>query len=368
MELKNVLSSIPFKSRALFSLESFQNSLPPNFTIVSTDSDYLFFGSVFTGFSNNFPIVLSNVEDAENVIKATEGETGLIVAVGSGKFISFCRVAAKINGFSLFAVFTDLTFAYAFTPVVEYVLNGVLKICNCNLPEKILIDIKKLSTLKKGKLADGFAYASSFLSIAPFVNNELLDCVLSASNTLIVVKNDVFASVVKANILVANVAFHISIYNDAYFVGLILSLISGNNENECFFFASEYVLRLYSLVKNIDFSSVLTFPDYLTPIDELSEITCGKPCEVLSSFEPLSDEEVVSSLAKLKQKIIDINVIAKLLEKLNVLKQAYSSVYNGKKKRLEVKIEQLKKSARLAGVYSKGVLLIILSAGFDSFI
>ncbi|HBK02140.1 MAG TPA: hypothetical protein DDY77_03830 [Clostridiales bacterium] len=368
MKLKDILSESPFYNRVVFSSAAFLKELPEKFTVLSSDSGYLFFGSSFAAKSKSFPIVLSDNADAESVIKATREERGLIVAVGKGKFISYCRAAAKINCFSLVAVFTDLTFAYAFTPTVEYLFKGGLIKAGCALPEKVLIDVKKLSTLKKGALADGFAFSASLLSATPIQDISFANCVLEAVNALILVKNDPFASIVKANLFAAKAAFNGSFYSDSYFVGLILSLLSDNGEEECAFFASEYVLKLYPLIKNNDFSRILCLPDYLAPVDFLAEITGGSAGQIFSSFSPFSDEEVLLSIAAIKQKIADNEVIEGLLAKLRSLKRAYSFVYNGRKKRSEVKKEQFLKSVRLAGVYSDGVLKTLLSGGFDFFI
>lgn len=365
MNLAGVLSAAPFNGRAAFSFNEFFSALPSAFTVLSTDSDYLFFGSAFSVGSKNFPIVLSDGADAKSVIRATRGESGFVVAVGNGKFISYCRAAAKINGFSLAAVFTDLSFSYAFTPIAEYLLGGGLVKLDCDLPEKVLIDVKKLSTLKKGALADGFSFAASFLCLIPLRSESFKNSVLAAVNTLLSIKNDSFASIVKANLFAALASCDGGFYSDAYFIGRILSLLSGNGEEECCFFACEYVLRLYCLLKTVDFSSVLSLPDYLTPIDSLAELTGGKSEKILSSFCPLSDSEVLSAIAEFKQKIADNEVIDGLFDKLNALKHAYSLVYNGRKNRSRVKREDFVKSVRLAGVYSSEALKILLSGGYD---
>ena len=64
MNLAGVLSAAPFNGRAAFSFNEFFSVLPSAFTVLSTDSDYLFFGSAFSVGSKNFPIVLSDGADA----------------------------------------------------------------------------------------------------------------------------------------------------------------------------------------------------------------------------------------------------------------------------------------------------------------
>ena len=81
MNLAGVLSAAPFNGRAAFSFNEFFSALPSAFTVLSTDSDYLFFGSAFSVGSKNFPIVLSDGADAKNVIRATRGESGLAVSL-----------------------------------------------------------------------------------------------------------------------------------------------------------------------------------------------------------------------------------------------------------------------------------------------
>ena len=366
ISLASVLSCYPFEKRLYFDYEVLSER-KEKVTLVSVENDYLAFGkSVAEIVDCGYPVVLDCSFDLEAVLNATRGLTN-VVAVGGGEFLSVCRVASLINGFSLVAVLTDLSFYKVFQKKVVLFNDGAKCVYAPPLPEKVVASPKKLTVLKRNKLADGFAAIASASAFKAFaVSDGAKELVDEATKCVVSASKKVFPAIFKANLFFAVALSEEESFadGDLYYSSVILSRTTAFTEQECAFFCVPYLLGLYKIIAESGVEKFLNYPKYIERIERLAEIFKVDGCALYQNFTPLSYDEAQQRFLSLRQNY-DEKAVSDALATYNRLKSVYSFVYSGRKKRADATKKQIAECLSLAGFYSDGVLKAVFSSGVD---
>lgn len=362
ISLESVLSSSPFAGRIFFDYENLSTNCE-KVTMVSVESDYLAFGKEVEKKVNcGYPVVLKNSFDIDAVLNATRN-LKTVVAVGSGNFLSVCRVASLINGFRLVAVITDVLLYKVFQKKVVVFRNGVKTEYFPPYPEKVIANPKKLSVLKRHNLADGFAAVAS--ASAVFSENERVkELVFEATKCAMSASKNLFPAIFKANLfLAAAVSEDDALANgDLFYASVILSKVTASTAEECSFFCLPYMLRLYKIIAESELENLSFYPKYIDAIERLAEIFKTDGCMLYQNFSPLTYDEAKNRILSFK-KSYEQRKFSAALATYDSLKNIYSFVYSGRKKRADATKGQMAECLSLAGFYSEGILKAFFSIG-----
>lgn len=360
MSASGIFDKPPFNGRLVFDENGLFSFLSEDTTCVSKEGDYLPFGKrLFEKVGGGYPVVFSKNASLGEILKGLEGEEKNVFAVGGGEFIEACRYAAYKYGFSLVVAPTDLLFYKVFAKKSAFFVDGRSLSLALPLPDKVFIDVKGLSVLKKKDLADGYAAVAAKASSveAQLALPEAKSLLAGAEGLVLSASAFPFPSLVKANLLLAAATYldgNVGV-TEVDYAGKLLSFSTGFSVEECSLFIAEYVLGAYSVFIENDLTGVGFFPDYLSALSAAALFFGVEGTALLNSFESPDYAQAYKIYAQTKAKYTPA-LIGECKKKLSRLKRAYALVYAGRKKRATASREQALEALELSGVYSEGLL------------